>query len=117
MALDLSVIIGDGLLAGGAVTAAIAGRRQLKHTRAAAEQAVAISEENAGHLQQLRDTAMDDRIRTSVAEYVEQHPSIVGEAVMFDAMRDLLDAIIVSSLDLTPAERRARLHDDDRPHR
>ena len=103
--MDLAVIVGDGLLAAGAVTAAVVGRRAIGQARDEAARAHDVGQANSAKLDALADASMNERIEGAVQEYAAAHPHIVGEAVMFEAMRDLFDAIIAANLD-TPADRR-----------
>lgn len=106
--MDVGLIVGDALLASGTIGAGLLGRRAVKGARDEAAAARAVGEANHAKLSAMQDETMTERIRDAVTAYAEAHPSIVGEAVMFEAMRDLFDAVILANLDDEPTGDRRR---------
>jgi hypothetical protein len=116
VAIDLAVIMGDGLLMAGTVTAAVVTSRR---TRSKLDTKIDAHTERVDErlttIQKQTDSRLDERIKAAVEIVARDHPGLVSNAVATQAVTLLLDAILESQLEDDESEHgrhfRRRLHE------
>lgn len=84
MSFDYATLIGDAILAGGTVAVALYGRKTANRASATHDKVAEIE----------RRTVSDKRIANAITEYARENPGEISEALLEDALRRLLIAII-----------------------
>lgn len=88
MSVDIATIIGDGLLSGATVAVALITRHNVRGVRRT------VNRTHAKVIDLERRTVSDKRISEAVANYAQDNPGELGEAILEDALRRLLIAIV-----------------------